>query len=243
MSLLTGLAEFWSFNDSLVGLNGTAWTANGGLAYSPGLIEKCWRTDKTAANALSCSTPWSPYNAVGYSVSLWFKMESDAVLNEFGTVLRLEESESLKWRLQIRKGFISPNIQMVVTHYRGPEDPVSTSATKTGFDSNWHHFVFTYDAVTQDAELYLDNSDVGGASLLIRDSEAVPDNLYHHDGSFGTLFDGSIENLGLWERALSVFEVSELFNLGLSTEVPTSRNSGNSRRNISGKHSRLHSRG
>lgn len=79
-------------------------------------------------------------------------------------------------------------------------------------DGDWHHAVITMDGSTLKA--YFDGENVGSrsASINIDGSKQLLIGNKHNRPS--NAFDGNIDEVGVWDRALTSSEVSELYNNG-----------------------------
>lgn len=97
-----------------------------------------------------------------------------------------------------------------VTNYYGPIS-FSVSASGTG----WHHLVLTYVASTDIYTLYID----GAAAAGSLDSSApawTPATLYvGYDPVYDTYFRGSLQDLAIYNTALSATQVSTHYQIGL----------------------------
>ncbi len=81
----------------------------------------------------------------------------------------------------------------------------------------WHHAAFTFDSATETQALYLDGAVVasGAANLQIGyDTNSV---LIGCDSDYGTIdqpFDGRIDEVSLYDRALTSAEIAAIYNAG-----------------------------
>ena len=82
-------------------------------------------------------------------------------------------------------------------------------------DTDWHHLVFSN--ARPDAEAYLDNVNIGDLSSLGNIELSVTRKLHIAARSFSTaanFFNGSLDETGIWNRALTSDEVALLYNSG-----------------------------
>jgi len=95
---------------------------------------------------------------------------------------------------------------------------INLSGTIVNAFDEWHFFVATYDSVTNRMENYVDavidavsldaNDDPGTGSLSLgRRTGATP------------LYDGKMDEVSIWDKALSASEVLELYNSGVPTNL------------------------
>ncbi len=97
------------------------------------------------------------------------------------------------------------------------DDTTSSSVTTTGITTSagWQHLVITSNS-TGDLIVYIDNTNkgtdsTGGAMVAPTDGKLL---YIGQSGSSGDYFDGVIDEVGIWNRALSPTEVSTLYNSG-----------------------------
>ena len=93
----------------------------------------------------------------------------------------------------------------------------SFTTTGTFTDNTWYHVVLTYDG-SSESKLYIDNSLIQtfSAGSLNEDHTLT---LGSRSSSSG-FFNGNIDEIGVWLRALNTTEVSELYNNGLGLQYP-----------------------
>ena len=109
--------------------------------------------------------------------------------------------------------------------------------TSTGFeDGNWHMLTFVQSGNTaNDLKIYLDGSDTSAGVTIAGtlNADAVNRDLFiaarNDQGNDIEHLDGIIDEVGIWSRALSPAEVSELWNSGNGLAYPfTTPAAGNS---------------
>lgn len=209
MALTDGLAEFWSFNDTLVGINGTTLTGNVGTNYVAGKVGNAWYVDGSANYILSAASPWNPGDA-DWSLSMWWKLDESAA-NSIHYLLQLYDEgtgEVLQVYLsRVFLGFTSVFVQ-------------AKSVQLNPTDAEWHHLAARYVASTDILSMWLDGSQTdfaGVAGLSLASDPTVYVGRLANPITFR--FDGTIDALGIWDRALSNDEVAELYNSGDGAEI------------------------
>jgi hypothetical protein len=141
---------------------------------------------------------------VDFTISVWFK--TDASPN-YQVVLDKNNASTYDYRFRIYGGGDN-KLHFVIN--TGSDDVSSTSSISTG---TWYHAVVTYDG--SNIRLYLN----GSLETTYAFSADVTDGagLLEIGGSTnigGGFWDGLIDELGIWKRALSGTEVGDLYNGG-----------------------------
>ncbi len=92
------------------------------------------------------------------------------------------------------------------------------AGSTTLIKGNWYHIVVTYDGIN--AKVYLNGSPDGSTPTTgnVTDSDAVHAFIGSYSTSAFTL--GNIDEVGVWERALTSTEVSQLWNSGDGMAYP-----------------------
>lgn len=213
MALTDGLVSYWSFDsdatDSVGSNNGTV----NGATNTTGKINNGYDFDGTNDYI---TTPLS-VNGVGeFSFSLWCKRDTTGVRHN---LLRNYDGSSAQ-SLVIR--FFSDDTIMFNTNDTGTWDNLASVSTFTS--GVWYHCVFTYSASTNTKKIYVNNSEVAsdtGSSLSgLANGSEVDIGAYDNYDQYN--FNGIIDEVGYWTRALTSDEVSELYNSGNGLAYPFS---------------------
>jgi hypothetical protein len=172
-----------------------------------------------AAQYLSSSTQRSdlpnsllPWGTAQFSVSLWFKR--NATTNNTYVLLGSQTTNSGNGGLFIDYGLSSAG--------KIGSDKVGYGGTPPGYtwtqDTNWHHLVVTNDGTN--FYVYFDNSQVasetGGQATSTPIDSGNPVSLGARNGinTADSYFDGLIDEVGVWNRALTEAEIGDLNNGG-----------------------------
>lgn len=221
MSLNTNLTHYYKFDNSLTDEVGSDDFTNNGATYTAsGKLSGCYSFDGTN-DYMTAGTSSGMINACAFTISVWvlkdaYDTDSDRVLTvhkgdpSSGCTLYYYDDAGqppeLKWF--INDGTNSDTVVWEPT----PAGPLDTT--------NFHHAVLTYDGTTY--RLYVNGTE--------RDTTTVPGTvsfstraftLGSYDGS-GSFHNGDIDELGIWSRALSASEVSQLYNSGDGLSYPFS---------------------
>ena len=93
-------------------------------------------------------------------------------------------------------------------------------------DNSFHHAVAVRDGINY--YIYIDGSREDGTFQTLAGSTASPANTFIGDSDApGNLFKGQIDEINIWDRALSASEVTELWNGGAGIELPAAIVAGN----------------
>jgi hypothetical protein len=212
-----GLVGWWPFNGNAndESGNGNNGTVNGASLTVDrfGAADKAYSFDGVNDN-ISTVVQSLPQSNLSRSISFWSKYTGPNVnLNQqhiigYGPIINNSRFAILYW----------PNFSnhiAVVGQANDFDENVFT------MDNNWHFYTVTYNGI--DVLLYIDgllvsqsvkNYSTTGSELFI----GYNGNNTHHGGE---LFHGNIDDIGLWNRALTEAEVALLYagcNLSVSTQ-------------------------
>lgn len=201
--LSSGLQAFYRLDDLTDSSgNGNTLTNNGGVTFSTGKIG--YAAD-FGSNYLSTSGNLGQNTGSGFSLSIWFKKT-----NENNNVIASSEvSDFNGW-------FISANNNNNIYFLAGTGGSWSTFNTLGTYITNaWTHLVITASS-GGNVSYYINGSLATSASSV--SWTAAP--LYIGKNIIdGTLFGGQIDAVGIWNRALTLGEISSLYNYGAGLEI------------------------
>ncbi|MCY2927346.1 MAG: hypothetical protein NT031_18300 [Planctomycetota bacterium] len=186
-------------------------TFHGGVDYAPGKLAQAWRFNgKDGRIALANPTK---ADKDAFTISAWVKVAAAGAHQVVLSKWYLDGREGQSYCLGITPAMcpelaLGPNGAGVV--YITSPDAVTAD--------KWHHLAATWNG--KEARLYLDGASKGSLAIPsgLRASEA-PWSVGAHDGAAGGSFHGLIDELSIWNRALSEEEVR-----ALQTPRPFGRN-------------------
>jgi hypothetical protein len=191
--------------------NGNNGTTTGATTGATGIKNQCFSFNGTSDEV---STPEGIYdlNATAYTFNCWFKSATSANRNIYS------EGEATGggtyWNLVIR-GADSGKIQFVRRDDGGGNSFTQTS-TSTGWnDDNWHMITVRYSGTT--IEVIIDADTAGpeiSGSYTSGGSLNVVERLLGSNIFNVQYWDGELDEMGIWDRALSDSEISDLYNSG-----------------------------
>jgi hypothetical protein len=220
-SLLTGIVAYWKLNESSGTFASSVGTFPGsisgtGVTYdASGKLGRCITTAGTGYITMGTSTTLKPATAL--SVSAWFKTTSSG----YFTILSNYTVGGGYWGYHM-------SIEQPVTNWivsgvigDGAGTHISTVDGTTAINTGaWFHAVFTSDGTN--IKLYINGTQEGGnVSFPYSPSyEAGGDfEIGARDGGSAPL-TGSVDEVGLWSRALTQSEVTALYNGGTGITHP-----------------------
>jgi len=210
--LTNGLVGMWSFDGPDVNMStNTAYDRSG--SGNNGTITGATQAIGKVGQALSFSGGAQYVNAGqaasldianAETISFWIKGNAPQ-LNSYGPII--SKLGTYGWLVQTNE--TGPNIYLRIDTSGGTNQSAGNIST---LDGTWHHIAWT-----------LDN----GARKGYKDGVLIVDNAYNHGSGFGAAttdliidnpnsvgFNGSIDEVRVYNRALSVGEIQQLYNMG-----------------------------
>jgi len=145
----------------------------------------------------------------GSSYSAWIKRDATGI-EEYPRLLGLKHSGVDDIRLWYVSG----------STFRFTMDDGSTSGEiSASINTKWHHVVGTHDGLTQ--RLFVDGVEIGSGNAKIFDySGASGETQIGRSAAWTSYtFDGSLDDVRIYNRALSPDEISRLYHLGATTHI------------------------
>jgi len=143
-----------------------------------------------------------------FSVALWFKTTAA------GDMYLLDN----RGGGSTTEGFAA-TLNASGTNYLGYIADGGNAATVTNTvdynDGNWHHLTFTWDG-TDTITSYIDGSSVGTATQALGEVDGTDLYIGKYSANNSNYFNGSMANLAIWSRALSLEEVNSVMNKSYS---------------------------
>jgi hypothetical protein len=208
-SLNVGLVSYYKLGDTTDFYGSNNATNVGTSTFTSGKYNNAL-TLNGSSQYLSVANGMFPWGTNNWSVSLWFKRSSGTDICMFGS-----HDGTGAGGLEISYGASSGSGKLGVSKIGA----AGTQATYTWTaDTNWHHLVATQSS-TAGLILYLDGSAVN--TQAANTSNVINSNKAIGIGArvIGTtpadaFFPGQIDEVGIWSKALSTTEISDLYNSG-----------------------------
>jgi hypothetical protein len=189
---------------------GNTLTNVGGVTFSSGKIGNCAVFDAEGAGGKYLVTPVSGGPGSGLTVSMWARLASTSVA---GSLIQAAAGDVNGWFI----GFDVGSSRLAYLAGSGTWDVAELFGSPLS-DNVWYHIVKRADATG--VKIYIDGAEAG--SWANNTWTSAPIELGHfayHNGSRDESWNGSIDAVGIWNRALSDAEVAELYNSGTGLEL------------------------
>ena len=221
-SLQAGLVGYWPFcgnaNDERG--NGNNGTVNGATLTSDrnGVSNSAYNFD--GINDFIIAPGNSQFSNNSKTIAFWVNFNTSSGGEE---IICLGSQSSTTW------GCIVDNGLMVLNYGRGctnnPSQPAPINLTM----ANWHQLIFVSTGVAGNTSMYFDGQFIGSGSTAISVGSCSNSNLYFGVDIFSSPehFDGKLDDICIWNRALTTSEVQQLYS-AQSSNTTSNSNSGNS---------------
>ena len=141
-----------------------------------------------------------------YSVSLWFNADSDANTGSVRKLLDYGRAFTVNWS--------HPSIPISCEHNSGGSWRGTPSPAMPPTAGSWNHIACVYDGTT--LRTYINGAEVSTISAGAPDSPTGDLVLANGDGQ-NWWYDGKLDDVAIFDRALTPAEVAEIFTTGSSS--------------------------
>jgi hypothetical protein len=204
ITLSTGLLAYWKLNtDSWLDSSGNGYTLTqtGTVSVGTGLIGGDAIFSGDGSN-LSTTTPFD--FSGDFSVSLWAKID----ISNGGFLIGPTSGD------QGLELYLLPENNGDFASSYGTTFLAGSSSTPTDATA-WNHYVCTREI--ESISIYLNGSLVGTGSDAIDLSGTYS---FGFEGTYNRSFTGSIDEVGIWSRALTQTNITSLYNAGAGKTYP-----------------------
>ena len=143
-----------------------------------------------------------PDDPSGFSISAWFRVDEFSV----NWQALIAKGEGNRWRMHRRGG------ESTITGNGGNGD--TPTGMKEIDDEAIHHVVLISDPVNDRAAVYVDGELEAENSGLNGEGNDMPMMIGENPDARGRTWQGLIDDVGIWDRALSEAEITEIWNGG-----------------------------
>lgn len=217
-----GLTGWWGFSGNA---NDSSTNANNGTVNGATLTTDRFGNANSAysfngiSNYISVNNVLLPNTPNSYTISLWYKSSSFSLTNGNPPQLISDRSPGLssyKYSISINPTTNNTLQAAIYDGYSGTGNGASKSNIVA--DNIWHNVVFTYDKSVSTVYLYIDNILVNQSGNVTQwSSKSDPTNIGYWNGFVGAsgFFNGTIDDIGIWNRALTQDEINNLYNANI----------------------------
>jgi hypothetical protein len=158
-----------------------------------------------------------------YSVSLWYNVYDLNQINQ-GALGKANYSGGTGYQVLINGG-LGDAIQFGYNNSPVPIGEVTinggvTTPLAAPYNSGWHHIVGTYDGAL--VKLYVDGIFITEVEEVFSLTNSEQPLLFGNESNIlSRYFDGDLDDIGLWNRALTQEEITDLYNANLCYEYIT----------------------
>ena len=216
-ALTDGLVAYWPLEGNLADDtgNGHDGTSSGGLSYIPGKIDQAVRFDGNWGTGVQTGT-WDPGAVNGqFSISCWARHRLGGASRWQGLVGKRNSWDRQEAYWYIEMDETEDRTARNGLYFASPE---GSAWTNQALDADqWRHVVATYDS--SGGRLYVDGVQVATDTTWTLDAADSGNYLVFgcvgHDGTnWENPFNGDLDEIGIWDRALNPAEITELYNGG-----------------------------
>jgi hypothetical protein len=223
--LKTGLISCWEFNEisgtTAVDAKGNLNLVTNATINQTGKLGKCYSYDGSTDYTVS-SAVTALYNSLSaFSVSVWYYSDFTSSLSGVEHALVIDgAADYADYKFYLKIEFGSYQRYFFIVRNESMANRYAASAYYSLTTGSWVHLVATWDVSVNSGipVLYKSNSDVTSATNSYLDMTAfgpTSKNLViGADTNYYKNFNGKIDQVATWSRALSVAEVSQLYNSG-----------------------------
>ena len=220
MALTDNLISYWKLDESsgnAADSSGNAYTLTnqGTMTYAAAKINNGAVISPTGSKFLKRTDALGMDANGNRSFSFWFNATSLTGTTDLFGLNIPSTSPYLQWVVSVSSTAMQVNRgKMCVAN----EYMTYTAGTSTG---TWYHVVVTWDGTT--LTLYRNGTSVATATPTGSGSTACGSDTFDigaNPSAETTLFDGLIDEVGIWSRALSASEVTSLYNGGAGFQYP-----------------------
>lgn len=152
-----------------------------------------------------------------FSLELWMKGNTGTCANTSEVMIGRDDPSGTQWWLGCSKTIASPKFQLRDNLGFGPavEGPAAIN------DGNWHHLVAVRDAGSALNRLYVDGTEVASVTHTYTESfssttAALNIGWFNHRSTPGFYYEGVLDEIATYNRALSRVEIQQHYSQGLA---------------------------
>lgn len=223
MALTDNIVAYYKMQDGTDATGGGNTLATSGTVnFNGGLIGNAadFGTTRMNANCLSKATSFSIDLSLAFSISLWAYLATDFTNN---TTECLCAWWSTTGTAQSQSILAQQNATVnQIGLFQNAEGTVTCRFNYTFTNSTWTHIVVTQDA-SNNVIFYINNVSSGTGTQTTKSSLRTEFSVGNNNTTEDPLdigWAGKVDEVGIWSRALTVSEISSLYNSGAGNQYP-----------------------
>lgn len=227
MAIIDNLSAYWKMDESSGNIADSSGNSNTGTnvnttAFATGKINNGADLENASSNYFSVADSASTSITGDLTCNLWFKPESDIGDNQGLLVKRDNTTTNISYVVYITTGLNQ-------VHFVNSTDGTNTNSTDvnvaiTALNTGTFYMIsLVYTASSGQIEVFINGVSVGTASSAKTSifNGTAPLRIGSLTDAGGTTYtDGILDEVGLWARALSSTEISQLYNGGAGLAYP-----------------------
>jgi hypothetical protein len=211
-SLLNGLLAYWKLNESssaqVIDATGNGHNSTSNTALSAtGKLGTSMMYNNTGSTIIASSSAWATFTGASLTIAGWIYVRA-AMTGTFYNIIGNYDGPSVYLRDEA-----TPN-QIALAWYPGGQGVQSDVVTWTY--GTWYHFAVVKTGMA--IAFYQNNVSIGSTGN--ENAEAPAREITLGTDSGGEVFNGRIDDIGWWNRALTTTELTALYNGGAGLTYP-----------------------
>ena len=206
------LVAWWTGNNSNTDqVGGREFEMRNGVEFAAGRVSRAFSFDGVNDSAVAYGSALvNPAQDTGsFTIEFW--------VNDAQTP---SNSGLLGWSGGVKVSYTSATVYCYLTDTSGGQRNLSAGRPSA---NAWHHFAVTYDGISGAGRIYLDGVTVASASFGVF-TPATTGAFYVGDAPGQSSFRGLLDEISLYNRALSASEIVSIYNAGSVGKCPIVRN-------------------
>lgn len=213
MALTDGLIGYWKMDDNSNDALGSRNGSDTSMTYSTGKINNAGVFNgSSSAVTIANHTSLFP---TSLTVSLWINFTTVQQNKHIFTLQNANDSPYLGFSIFVED---SANGKKIWSATRSTSFGWVASTNNLN-DGNWHHVVVTFDSGTHTMWVDGTQNSQNTGKTLVWDTGAnlMFGKFYNYAGGY---YNGKLDEVGYWDRALTSDEIATLYNSGSGTAYP-----------------------
>ncbi|MEE3175832.1 MAG: LamG-like jellyroll fold domain-containing protein, partial [Verrucomicrobiota bacterium] len=211
----TNLVSYWpldsDFDDAKAENHGVE--EGGPIEFQTGKFDGAIYLNGSQSIEISGDENTFDFAGESFTVSAWYTAEA---INKSWQCL-VAKGEGNGWRVHRRGGDNPP--EMTFTGGNGDVARHNVAMTVGGDPETWHHVAGVTDASTQEEILYLDGEEVARKAGATLQDRGNPMRIGDNPDARNRNWQGKVDDLAVWGRALSPIEIAEIWDGGSGKSI------------------------